>query len=237
MSAVSRWVLAALSLGVAPSCMPAALKAEFENLKNDRQASGRTIAEMKLEQARQASQLENLERMWWSEKLCRNPKNPEFPKRVAQFLNEIQSGIPGTCAQGSLENALFFMNSQPYCNAYLRPSEPVETMHAARKGQLASLLDPKYLYPSTRFMVLVQPTDESEPSREQALQLGQEYAGLMRRLSPEKELKILGPFLLPCRLRSEVARLFHGPMDTTLPREPTEGAKRVRVWAFRSDCL
>lgn len=233
---LSKFLLGTCILSLVASCVPAQLQADIEQQRENNFALQRALANIKLEQQRTASQMENLERTWWSEKLCKNPKNPEFPKRVGEFMNEVQTASAGTCSQGSLENALFFMNTQAYSNCYLRPSDHIDAMHVARKGHLLSLLDPKYIYPSTRLLVLVQPADESDAAREKAKQLGEEYIGLMRRLAPERMLRILGPHLLPCRLRGEVSRRFHSPMDVTLPDEPLEGTPRIRIWAFRTDC-
>ena len=84
---------------------------------------------------------------------------------------------------------------------------------------------------------MVQPHVENDEGLAEAQVVATKYLTLMRSLVPSQaKLRFLGPYLLPCRLRSEVSRRFHGPMDRPVPGEPPERAARIRVWAFRTDC-
>lgn len=223
-------------IGLAASCVPAQM-AEFMRIQRESNlATQRDIANLKEEQQRLAIQLENSERDRFAEKYCRAGKNSEFNARVTEFIREVEAGAPGACAQGPLQDALYFIGTQPYCNAYFRPNERISDIRPARKGQLARLIDPRYIHPSTRFLVLVQPEQETEAAQSKALKFGEGFKTLIQELATGSNVRILGPHLLPCRLRSEVSRRFHNPMDVTLPDEPAEGTPRLRIWCFRTDC-
>jgi hypothetical protein len=166
----------------------------------------------------------------WTQQLCKSGK-------IAEFVSEVQAGIPGVCSAGSLETALIFLNNLPYATAIFRTGLSNIVLPLSREGQLRDLLDPHNLHPSTRLLILVQPSDESEAAQSEALTTGTKYLSVMRSLVPtQSKLRLLGPFLLPCRLRGEVSRRYQGPMDSPVPGEPADKIKRIRVWAFRTDC-
>jgi len=197
---------------------------------------------------RLAAQLENLERTYWSDKFCRaeksdkgekSEKNFHFAGRLAEFMGQVQAQIPETCTASNLENALIFMNTQAYANAYYLPGSDPTALVVARKEQFLDLFAARFLHPSTRFLVLVQPDEETAPARQAALQFGARFVAMLRKqFTPTNgpELRILGPHLLPCRMSMSIRRLYRSAMDNTLYGEPAEGRPRLRVWTFRSDC-
>jgi len=203
----------------------------------------RQLADQKLRVTLLEARVENEERSRWSQQLCKSGK-------IAEFVSELQAGIPETCTAGSLESALIFLNTQVNISAYLRPDQGIDDLHPARLGQVRDLLDPYKLFPSTSVIVLVQPDAEQEGALRRALQLGEAFNLLLRReysssdrerRQPKRDalrrdLRILGPYLLPCRLRGEVSRRYSSPMDKPLLGEPSEGTPRARIWAFRTDC-
>lgn len=197
---------------------------------------------------RLAAQLENLERTYWSDKFCRSEKsdkgdrsekNVHFAGRLAEFMGQVQAQNVETCTATNLENALIFMNTQAYANAYYLPGADPTAFVVARKEQFLDLFAARFLHPSTRFLVLVQPDDETVGSRQAALQFGARFVAMLRKqftANDGLELRILGPHLLPCRMSTSIRRLYRSAMDNTLYGEPPEGRPRIRVWTFRSDC-
>jgi hypothetical protein len=178
------------------------------------------------------SRFREIENTAWRTKLCHEPK-------LAQFLSDLQAGVPEVCAAQSVESALRWMKSGDAVAAHFSPDSntTVHALHAARKGQLKELVEPGNTFPSTRFLVLVQPSEESGDARVRAKNLGVELISMIQaELLSKQELPILGPYLLPCRLRSEVVRRFRGPMDAPLPGEPLPGNRRILVWVFKTDC-
>lgn len=230
-------------LALASSCIPPKVAAQIDEQQQYIREQKQRDAQQQAEIQRLAGQVENLERAWWSEKFCKpekgekGEKNFKFGARIAEFLGQVQASVPEVCTEGSLESSLIFMNSQPYANAYFGRNAGTDSIHVARREQLIDLIAPKYVHPSTRFLVLVQPAEETKDAREAALQFGKKFIDMLQReIAPQRDLRLLGPHLLPCRMRQEVRRLFRSAMDATLFGEPVEGTPRIRVWVFRSDC-
>lgn len=227
-------------------------RVEIDAMKDETKAIRQENAELRIAVQRIAAQAETMDRQWYSEKYCRSEKpekndksdkgdkgerNFRFAAKIAEFIGEVEATVPEACTEVNLENSMTFMRTQAYANAFFRPTESVEAMHVARREYLLDLLAPKRIHPSTRLLVLVQPAEETETSRRAAVQLGEQFREMLRtKIAPQRELRILGPHLLPCRMRKEIYRIFSGPMDVTLPNEPKEGTPRVRIWLFLTDC-
>lgn len=221
-------------------------RAELDVIKEETKALRQENAELRIAVQRVANQAEIMDRQWYSDKFCRSDKpekgdkgekNFRFAAKISEFIGEVEATVPEACTEVNLENSMTFMRTQAYANAFFRPTESVEAMHVARREYLLDLLAPKRIHPSTRLLVLVQPAEETEGSRRAAVQLGEQFKEMLRtKIAPQRELRILGPHLLPCRMRKEIHRIFSGPMDVTLPNEPKEGTPRVRVWLFLTDC-
>lgn len=214
------------------------MRAELDALKTTVQTANQANEELKLQFKELSSHMENVERHLWSDRLCNSTKNA-FSGKISEFISQVQAGIPGVCTASNLETALIFMNNEPYVTAYFRPGDNMERLHLTRRGYLQNrLLEHRYLHSSTRLLLLVQPAEENEASRNQAMDLGKEFSELVRTkmLPAEKPPRVLGPHLLPCRLRTEIRRVYHGKLDDPLPTEPREGTPMIRIWLFRTDC-
>ena len=175
------------------------------------------------------TRLDNERRERASEKWCKDAK-------VLEFVKELQSALPGTCTGASLQSSLLFMKTQAYAISNLRPGERIKDLHPGRLGQLRELIEPQKLHPSTRLIVMIQPAAENSESERAALQLGQALIPVLRNEAHESTLNILGPYVLPCRLKGVPKRLYNRPEDAPLPNEPTESMARTRIWVFRTDC-
>lgn len=236
MSQMNRRSFAAGLLGLASGCVPAWLKEQVERMEANNLRSQRIIADLKEGNQQQAVRLDILEREFFNEKFCRGGKNNEFNARIIQFIRDVEKGIPGACSQASTQEALYFLGTQAYTRSYFRPNESPDDIRKARKGHLLSLLDPKWFHPSTRLLLLMQPQDETTDGQTKALQFGEEFKKYVQRVTRGRELRFVGPHLLPCRLRTEIERRYHGPMDITLEGEPAEGSARICAWTIRTDC-
>ncbi len=242
MPKVTRRIFSLGLLGLAAGCIPAQVQDFIKAQRQSNLAQARQVADDK--EAIQGLQikLEILERDLANEKYCRSGKKNEFNSRITEFIRELEKGTPGVCQPGPLEDGMRTLGSQPYANAYFRPAESIKDIRLPRKGHLLTLLDPRYIRASTRFLILVQPEEVKEEkdtpaANSRALRLGEQYKELIGKLSPTIDARsIIGPFLLPCRLRPDVSRRFQGPMDVTLPDEPAEDKPRIRVWCVRTDC-
>lgn len=210
------------------------LRTEMDSLRLQQKALEQESQDQGVLIQKLASQIERLDRELWSERLC---KNTRYAARIADFINQVQAATPEVCTASSLENALIFLRTQPYASAFLDPKEGLAGMHIARREQLIDLFAEKEVHASTRVLILVQPADESTAAAKAALRMGEQYRDLIRgQIAPKRELRMLGPYLLPCRVRQEILRVFNGPLDRPLATEPKGEAPRVRVWAFKSDC-
>lgn len=163
------------------------------------------------------------------EKWCKDSK-------VLEFVGVLQAAIPGTCTAASVQSSLVFMKTQPYAISNLRRGERIKDLHPGRLGQLRELMEPQKLHASTRFIIMVQPSDDGSVAQAEAIQLGRALNPVLKSEAQNTNLPILGPYLLPCRLSGVPKRLYNRQEDAPLPNEPTEGMPRVRIWVFRTDC-
>lgn len=202
------------------------------------------LAEAKITLDRISRQHENDMRTLSSETYCKSGK-------VAAFVTELKNGNPEVCSTASVANALFFMKSQAYGIVYMEPRIGIASMRPARRGQISELVEPEKIHASSRLVVLVQPQQETEEGQRRALELGREFVvEVLRKALPPpreprpsdppgtsaREVPILGPFLLPCKLRGEVLKQYTRAIDHPIPGEPSEGKPTVRVWVFKTDC-
>ena len=97
------------------------------------------------------------------------------------------------------------MKTQAYAISNLRSGERIKDLHPGRLGQLRELIEPQKLHPSTRLIVMIQPAAENSESERAALQLGQALIPVLRNEAHESTLNILGPYVLPCRLKGPTA--------------------------------
>ncbi len=238
----------AMLLGLfASSCVS---RGDYEKLEGTVQSLKSENVQLWINLHKVASQSETLERTFFSREYCKVERNDrrdkngklepssKFIAEINEFLGSVQANVPEVCTEINMQNAMTFLRTQPYANAFFRPGESLDAMHIARQEYLIDLLAPKFLHPSTRLLILVQPAEETEAARAAALQLGEKFKAMLKaKFSPQINVaQQIGPHLLPCRLRREVQRLFNSVFDNTLPGEPKEGDPRIRIWLFVSDC-
>jgi hypothetical protein len=156
--------------------------------------------------------------------------------RVREFLKECEQGSE-VCSEHGVANAFQFMITQPYVQIYLRPHAGTKGIVATRRGQLVTMGDPKNWLPSTRFLVLIQPRNDSAEQRDEAMRVGREVQRYIHHLfAEEKALPIIGPKILPCKLKTEEVSHRVGKFDVPVKGEPKGDEPSVRVWVFRTDC-
>ena len=156
--------------------------------------------------------------------------------RVADFLAECESGSE-VCSPKGGENALFFLHTQEYATQYLDPVLGAKSMTLIRKGHLGFITEPKKMLPSTRFLIMVQPRAESEQANKEALEVGRSVVKFIRSENMiDRSHRILGPKLLPCKMKAEKLSQYVGRLDRVQVGEPTDPKQRVRVWVIKTDC-
>lgn len=225
--------LSTLFLGIVAllvACVPPQLATELAELRQavKRLQDQQTATHAALESLDNRLELEV--RWIWSDRLCKSGK-------IAEFVGQLQAAVPEVCTPTSLETSLFFMNNNPYAITYLRPSEGIAGLHPSRRGRLKELLEPRSIHRSTRLVVLVQPHEETSAGSAKAFQIGEAFAAVVRtEMLKGQKVPVLGPFLLPCRLKSEIKRTYNKPLDRPFYGEPDEKEPRVRIWLFISDC-
>lgn len=158
-------------------------------------------------------------------------------ERVRDFLKECEEGSD-VCSEQGVANAFQFMITQPYVQIYMRPHGGSKALVATRRGQLATMGDPKNWLPSTRFLVLVQPRAESPESRDEALRLGREIQRYLINdlFAEEKGVRVLGPKVLPCKMKADEVASHVRRWDVPVKGEPASHESSVRLWVFRTDC-
>jgi hypothetical protein len=191
--------------------------------------------------------IDQLTQLYYHDKLCKSGK-------VAQFLSAVAVGSPTACAPLKLEEALRFMSNQPVAFAVLRiPSDKsnrpsgLSSLHPGREDYLRTvLLNPDELYPSTRLLILYQAHADTPEAAAYAREVAKAFLNMTRSdLLPmeHRNMPILGPYPLPCVLKSEEAlkQLYSSgslaKLSESLPTEPTGKEPRIRIWIYRTDCL
>lgn len=166
----------------------------------------------------------------WGKVNCSNERVRDFIRRCAG------SSSPG-CSDDTLASALSFMNSQPYVTMYLSPDSGIVSLLPIRRGQLLELADSHLLFPTTRFLILVQPAGETPKQLEDASWVGNQVLQHLRvDLGVGRAVPIHGPHLLPCKGMTSMVNLYSGRLDNLQPGEPRNPKSRVRAWVFRTDC-
>jgi hypothetical protein len=158
--------------------------------------------------------------------------------RIRDFLKECEQGSE-VCSEQGMANAFWFIITQPFTTIYLRPQDGVNGLMATRRGQLASMGDPKSWLPSTRFLILAQPRSDTPEHYEEALRIGREIQRFLVNdlFKDEKRLRILGPKILPCKMKQEeLSQYLRGKLALPIKGEPTGHQPTVRLFVFKTDC-
>lgn len=166
----------------------------------------------------------------WGKVNCTNDQ-------VRDFIRRCEGPGNAGCSEQSIASALAFMNTQPYTLAYLRPEAGMNSLVSIRKGQILELSDSHNIFPTTRFLILVQPRGETAKLLEEASLIGNQVLQFLRvDMRLPTGVQILGPHLLPCKLKADTINGFSGRLDRTQPGEPPDPKNRIRIWIFRTDC-
>ena len=196
------------------------------------------IAALKARQLDESARIqEALQRMWVGIK-CTNP-------RVRDFVEECQvaGSAQGQCSTLNTERALQFMVQEPHVLLRLPTSnmnfDPASEISPLRMGQLLELTHPRNIYPSTRFLIIALPSDETAEEHTKAEVQARRLRNLFNEkfeTKSQKNLSILGPLLLPCRRRNELIRLYTTKTADPEAKDFQTKQPQAVVWVFRVDC-
>jgi hypothetical protein len=169
-------------------------------------------------------------RKLWSQVKCDK-------EQVREFVRGCELADSATCTPTAAANALAFMDSQPYAMMHIRPGTSVRRMHSIRRGQLVQLLALHNMRPSTKFLILIQPRSDSIEDKRDTEQIGATLVNEMRyTLRVPPGVPIIGPYMLPCKLKREQVQHYGSQLDKPLPSEPPNNEPHVRIWVFSTDC-
>jgi hypothetical protein len=166
----------------------------------------------------------------WAKVSCKND-------RVRDFLQACKEGEGVECSPKAIDGAMAFLDTQPYVTLYMKPNQAATMMITLRRGQLIELIKTLFLYPTTRFLIIVQPRGDDAKHQEEAQRAGDEISQYLRytlRLPPNRA--VLGPYILPCKSKTNWIAHYGTRYDVPQPGEPPEKENRIRVWVFRTDC-
>jgi hypothetical protein len=170
--------------------------------------------------------------------------------QVARFMEGLARGMASTCSAEALNDAIYFITNLPKVVSYLNPRTGTNSLKQTRLGAIRRLLPPEKLHTSTRLFVLVQPEDDSEAAKIHAEEVARRFIEdiLRKELPPPRPLRpheppaavrqvpILEPHLLPCRLRGKKNVLYPNLVDRPIPGEPLEREPAIVIWTFLTDC-
>lgn len=167
----------------------------------------------------------------WSKMNCNS-------EDVRDFLKACEQGDGSQCSPKAIDGAMAFLDKQDYVTLYLRPDQRAFMMTALRRGLLIKLTRRNYLFPTTRFLIIVQPRgSDDQVYQEEARRVGEDISQFMRyELKLPQNRPILGPHLLPCKSKVNWIAHYGDRYDVPQPNEPQDKNNRVRVWIFRTDC-
>ncbi len=198
----------------------AKLEQEVVELK-DQQRKDRAELEKRIEQDNAAL---------WAKVSCKNEK-------VRDFLQACKEGDGTECSPKAIDGAMAFLDTQPYVTLYLKPRQAATTMIALRRGQLVELIKTLYLYPTTRFLIIVQPRADDAEHQEEAQHIGDDVSQYLRfTLRLPGNRAVMGPYILPCKTKTNWIAHYGTRHDVPQAGEPPEKENRIRVWVFRTDC-
>lgn len=211
-----------------------ALESCTSSLENKIRAQDKMISDLinlhrvALEEQRQYSEY-HLRRL--SEKInCRD-------ESARYFVKECESSFADGCSAQNLAAGLTFMDKYPYATMYLRPGQGVSGINAIRRGQMLELTNERVLFINTKFLIIVQPRGENPTDFDEAEKLGKQvlsYFQTQQRLA--SWVRILGPKILPSKLKREQTAPYRRRIDMPQGDEPTDPSQVVRVWIFRTEC-
>lgn len=167
----------------------------------------------------------------WGKVNCTNDQVRDFVKRC-------ETGESANCSTDAWGSAIAFMSTQPYMHMYLRPKTGLRGLTPFRQGQILSLIESHNLFPTTKFLMVVQPVSEAPKHVDEALEVGNDLRQhLYLTLRLPRSVKLIGPQLIPCKLKADaITSQYSKHLLRVRPGEPTDSEPRVRIWLFRTDC-
>lgn len=230
---LGRWALCLVLSGSFVSCSYVSRR-EFEAYKetttDELNHARAEVQALKYQAARDRALMETEIRKVASRAACDN-------NQLRDFLRECEEGSE-VCSDKGVEGAWKFISSQLAVQLFLRPRATGKNIVLTRRGQMLSTFDTKTWLPSTRFLILVLPRKDTDEIRDEALKVGREVAHYLDTLFEEqKGIKILGPKILPCKMKvEEIAKYLHSELDVPVKGEPKGYEPTVRVFIFKTDC-
>lgn len=215
------------SVSLLSACMPAGLEQRLTRME---EAIGEISRNQRDAETNFNNRLDTEVSRIWGKLNCTN-------EQVRTFIKECESADSPVCSDAGLASALDFMTSQAVVTMYLRPDLGIRSLQPVRQGQLLGLADLRFLFPSTRFLILVQPRSDTQAHQDEAEKIGRQ---LLRYIRTEMHIPprtmIIGPRVLPCKLKQEQLRHYGSRLHLPQVNEPTDKEPRVRLWLYRTDC-
>ena len=225
LSRAAACLLGAVICGAA--CMPAGPDPRIAGIEQSISELARHQREL---EAMFSSRIDHEASRIWGKLNCTNDQ-------VRTFIKECESSDSPVCSDAGLASALTFMNTQAVASMFLRPDLGMDSLQPVRKGQLLGLTDTRFLFPSTKFLILMQPRSDSQAHQDEAEKIGRQLLRYVRtELKVPSHVRIIGPRILPCKLKQEQLRFYGGRLHLPQINEPTDKEPRVRVFLFRTDC-
>lgn len=209
------------------ACMPAAPDPRLASIEQSISELARHQREL---EALFNSRIDQETSRIWGKLNCTN-------EQVRTFIKECESSDSPVCSEAGLASALTFMNTQAVVSMFLRPDLGIDSLQPVRKGQLLGLTDIRFLFPSTKFLILMQPRSDEQVHQDEAEKIGRQLLRYIRtELKVPSHTRIIGPRILPCKLKQEQLRFYGSRLHLPQINEPTDKEPRVRVFLFRTDC-
>ena len=158
-------------------------------------------------------------------------------EEVRDFLKACEQGANDQCSQTAVDGSMAFLDSQDHVTIYLRYDQTAYAMTQLRKGLLLKQMSRNYLFPTTRFLIIVQPRGDDQAKLDEAQRIGEDLIQYIRyELHLPADRPILGPYVLPCKTKRNWITRYADYYDLPRPGEPPKKEDRVRIWCFRTDC-
>mgnify|MGYP003596286206 CR=1 FL=1 len=167
----------------------------------------------------------------WGKVSCNNDQ-------VRDFIKRCENGESANCSNDAWGGAIAFMTTQPYMHMYLWSKEGLRGMVHFRQGQILSLIESHNIFPTTKFLILVQPASAAGKQVDEAMEAGNDLRQhLFLTLRLPRNVKVIGPQLIPCKLKADaITSQFSKHLLRPRQGEPGDNEQRTRVWLFRTDC-
>jgi len=156
--------------------------------------------------------------------------------RVRDFIKECEENS-NVCSDEGIANAMLFMDTQPYVLMFLRPKLGMDEIVETRVGQLMALTESKFWKPSTKFLILVQPHEDTQAAHGLAIKVGEQMMVYLRtNMGIHSKYRVIGPKTLQCKYKADKVAHYTRKYDRPVKGEPLGNEPAVRLWVFRTNC-